>query len=171
MNENWYYSTGNNDTHGPISIDELIKAAKGGILTEAGMVFHYEKTNGRWLKATDLPVTRYAMDIGTATFAGANNPPPPPIEYPYANLKEDIVNHARTSMIEMIVGLAGVIALAVGCFAILKFAMMESTRNNIYNLGLQQNRLLGFVFGIAAAMIGWVTILFFISRMPPSKNQ
>lgn len=170
MNENWYYSTGKGDIHGPISIDELIEAAKRGIITNAGMAYHAERTSGNWWKATDFPVTRYAIEIGTGTLAGSKPPPPPPTEHPYTTLKEDIVNHARTSLIEMVVGVAGVIAFCVGCFAILKFATMESSRGGIYNLGLQQNRLLGFLFGIAAALIGWVTILFFISRMPPPKT-
>ncbi|SMP56338.1 hypothetical protein SAMN06265222_105132 [Neorhodopirellula lusitana] len=46
MNDNWYYSTGHGDTHGPMSGSELVDAARQGILSEAGLIYHADKTAG-----------------------------------------------------------------------------------------------------------------------------
>lgn len=81
LTDHWYYSTGSGDTHGPMPSAELIEAAKRGILTESGMVYHAGRTNGQWINAVDIPAIRSAID-GRAAILGRQSIPPPAVEPP-----------------------------------------------------------------------------------------
>lgn len=173
MNDDWYYSTGNGDTNGPVLSAELLEAAKRGILTASGMVYHIEKTNGQWMNSTDIPAISSAIE-GRSAILGKRNTqmPPPPTAAPSIKVGESFLARPKTLQVERLAGIVGVMSLVFG-FVLTYFfgSVYEPTRNGVYNIGLQQNRQIGFFLGLAVAQMGWVTILFLINRAYPTKTN
>lgn len=157
MNENWYYSTGNGDTHGPMPASEIAEAAKRGVLTETGSVYHVEKTNGQWVNAIEIPAIRNAIEGRAAVLgkraAAASQPTPPPVVETQSIQDVDVLPERRSPGLWAKRSMIGV---TIGCLA-LAILMGLSTAISEYTSARDSGDVIHYILPSFASISAYYT--------------
>jgi hypothetical protein len=82
----WYYSVGDGETNGPLSLDELANMAESGSLSRSHVVFHSVETHGKWVRAERIKKILNVFETQSPLPVDG----PPPVDHS-VNLEEVVV--------------------------------------------------------------------------------
>lgn len=75
MADDWYYSVGDGETSGPLSLNELSEMVLHGELLQTHTVFQNAETGGKWVKASQVQTLLKAFESQSVS----PEPEPPPV--------------------------------------------------------------------------------------------